>query len=523
MATTANANSLANNFDVQKVQDQMALASTVGDVGALATNVVSTAMQREAYVAKDHAMAEAEANLTPAQLAVYNSKDYQEHPEKKAAYLQALAMSPENLDQAWAKNPDLAAQYEAATTEAGRQAVLNKLARTGDLGSVVKANQQFLDAQNKFGPGSDFSRTAQALSGLAAGLASGNNGQALSNLTQPYLASAIGTYFDKLELQPDGTKNHEYAPERLLAHAAAGAAIAYLSGNNAASGATGAASGEAMAIIVHDQLYGNKPTDQLTTSEKESIRAVATLAAGLAGALQGGSFETAATSAAAGYNAAVNNQLGIFEQKPFAQDLQSGCGAGKSSTQCQNALSEWKEKSYSRVFYSPSEIKNWEGQVESYMNPYFNKCQGDSNCVDVMRTILYTAQIVMAGDTEGVNRYLHGATTAYFDGWQGTTVAVAQYVQAGLNEVARGGKPTVSAVRGNGGGKNAQHASQAKKEVAAKKYEDAKAEFDRLDKMPNKTPEIKALRDKAAKTLRAEKLKMENAGENHSMKPKGNR
>ena len=71
------------------------------------------------------------------------------------------------------------------------------------------------------------------------------------------------------------------------------------------SGATGAVSGEAMAIIVHDQLYGNKPTDQLTTAEKESIRAVATLASGLAGALQGGSFESAATSAAAGYNAAV--------------------------------------------------------------------------------------------------------------------------------------------------------------------------------------------------------------------------
>ncbi len=145
---------------------------------------------------------------------------------------------------------------------------------------------------------------------MAAGLASGNTGQALSNLTQPYLASAIGTYFDNLERQPDGTMNHEYAPERLLAHAAAGAAIAYLSGNNATAGATGAVSGEAMAIIVHDQLYGNKPTDQLTTAEKESIRAVATLASGLAGALQGGSFETAATSAAAGYNAAVNNETG---------------------------------------------------------------------------------------------------------------------------------------------------------------------------------------------------------------------
>ena len=139
----------------------------------------------------------------------------------------------------------------------------------------------------------------------------GNTGQALSNLTQPYLASAIGTYFDNLERQPDGTMSHEYAPERLLAHAAAGAAIAYLSGNNAASGATGAVSGEAMAIIVHDQLYGNKPTDQLTTAEKESIRAIATLASGLAGALQGGSFESAATSAAAGYNAAVNNDVGV--------------------------------------------------------------------------------------------------------------------------------------------------------------------------------------------------------------------
>ena len=151
-------------------------------------------------------------------------------------------------------------------------------------------------------------------------LGDGHTGQALSNLTQPFLASAIGTYFDNLERQPDGTMSHEYAPERLLAHAAAGAAIAYLSGNHAASGATGAASGEAMAMLVHDQLYGNKPTDQLTTSEKESIRAVATLAAGLVGALQGGSFETAATSAAAGYNAAVNNdtrEQGAYDAPKF--------------------------------------------------------------------------------------------------------------------------------------------------------------------------------------------------------------
>ena len=76
--------------------------------------------------------------------------------------------------------------------------------------------------------------------------------------------------------------------------------------------ALGAGSGEAIAMIVHHQLYGNKPTDQLTVKEKETIRGIATLASGLAGALQGGSFETAATGAAAGYNAAVNNETGGF-------------------------------------------------------------------------------------------------------------------------------------------------------------------------------------------------------------------
>lgn len=173
----------------------------------------------------------------------------------------------------------------------------------------------------------------------------GNTGQALSNLTQPYLASAIGTYFDKLEEDPvthQIVHQADTTAERLLAHAAAGAVVAYFSGNNATSGATGAVSGEAMAIIVHDQLYGNKPTDQLTTAEKENIRAVATLAAGLAGALQGGSFETAATSAAAGYNAAVNNDVGLDEVKDgfgavvgalygtIEQGMNSADGAAKS-------------------------------------------------------------------------------------------------------------------------------------------------------------------------------------------------
>jgi hypothetical protein len=68
-------------------------------------------------------------------------------------------------------------------------------------------------------------------------------------------------------------------------------------------------SGEAMAMLVHQQLYDGKPVSELTQAEKENIRAVATLASGLVGGVAGDGFENAATAASAGYNAAVNNEL----------------------------------------------------------------------------------------------------------------------------------------------------------------------------------------------------------------------
>ena len=301
VATTANANSLATIFDVQAVQDQMALASTVGDVGALATNVVSTAMQRSEYVKRDEALKAAEDNLKATDPVAWQT--YQAHPS-------AQALVDIEFNQALQTNPVLKAEYEALPKDKQDTFVQDQINQGKGFGTVSTAEAAWHQTQNHYGPGSDFSRTAQALSGLAAGLASGNNGQALSNLTQPFLASAIGRYFDKLEEDPvthQIVHQADTTAERLLAHAAAGAVVAYLSGNSAARGATGAVSGEAMAIIVHQQMYDNKPTDQLTTAEKENIRAIATLASGLAGALQGGSFETAATSAAAGFNAAVNN------------------------------------------------------------------------------------------------------------------------------------------------------------------------------------------------------------------------
>ena len=311
VATTANANSLANNFDVQKVQDQMALASTLGDVGALATNVVSTAMQREAYVARDHAMAEAEANLTPAQLAIYNSKDYQEHPEKKAAYLVNLSVQ-QNFATVVADNPYLAEKLANPNlTTSQKQTIIDNLSRGGMLGNVAETNIVYEDVQRQYGPGSDFFRASQALTGLATGLASGNVAQGLSNAAAPYLANQVGSYFDGLvnQAKAKGESTDGIEAARALAHAATGAAIAYMSGNNAASGAVGAVSGELMTKFAAQSLYPDKTLDQLTVAERNQVIAVASLASGLVGGAAGGSFEGAAVSAAAGYNAAVNNDL----------------------------------------------------------------------------------------------------------------------------------------------------------------------------------------------------------------------
>ena len=234
-----------------------------------------------------------------------------------------------------AQQPEAYAEYQALSAD-DKLGYVQSLNVNYDMNfSTTLTNEaNWMHTQAQFGPGSTFNRTAQALTGLAAGLAMGNTGQALSNLTQPFIASAIGTYFDHLEQQADGTFDHSYAAERLLAHAAAAAAIAYLSGNNAGAGAIGASAGEAIAMIVHNQLYDNKPTSELTIAEKENIRAIATLAAGLAGALQGGSFETAATSAAAGYNAAVNNDLTdkvINHLKSVIDDVSSGKASGTAT------------------------------------------------------------------------------------------------------------------------------------------------------------------------------------------------
>ncbi|WP_037588105.1 VENN motif pre-toxin domain-containing protein, partial [Stenoxybacter acetivorans] len=150
--------------------------------------------------------------------------------------------------------------------------------------NYAQADRLYQQTEQQYGTGSPYQRAAQALAALAGGIAGGNLSQAAAGAAMPYAANQIGQYFNGQE----PTAANEAA--RILAHAALGAAAAYLSGgaDAAVSGAAGAASGEVMAKIVHETLFGDKPTQELTETEKDQIRDIANLAAGLVGGVTGG-------------------------------------------------------------------------------------------------------------------------------------------------------------------------------------------------------------------------------------------
>ena len=294
-------------FDLQQVQDRLELGQLIGEIIQSGSQIVGTALQRSDYVARDQAIKAAEDQLTPEQWQTYKASNYNQTylantlDNRDFKYRQALNTLPAEQRQA----------IEADTTGTLQQRLYQNLAASGQLGTLAQTEQNYQQSQADYGPGSAFSRASQALQSVAAGLASGNNGQAVAGALAPALAGGVGHYFDRLETDANGIRQTSAASEtgRLLAHAAVGAASAYIGGNHPASGAAGAVSGEAMAQIVQHTLYGNRGTDTLSPSEKETIRAVSTLASGLVGAAQGGSFETAATAAAAGQNAVENNFL----------------------------------------------------------------------------------------------------------------------------------------------------------------------------------------------------------------------
>ncbi|MEQ4545962.1 MAG: VENN motif pre-toxin domain-containing protein, partial [Pantoea agglomerans] len=187
-------------------------------------------------------------------------------------------------------------------------------------------NQAF--AESGFGTGGKVQQAISAVTAAVQGLSGGNVAQALSGAASPYLAEQIH-------------KLTEGNPEaQAMAHAVVGAVASYASGNSALAGAAGAVSGEVMAKLVMNQLYPGKAVSDLTETEKQTISALGTLAAGLAGGVVGDSAAGAVAGAQAGQNAVNNNLFGGTEagQEKFVQkqgkDVMS-CADDPSSVSCQ--------------------------------------------------------------------------------------------------------------------------------------------------------------------------------------------
>ncbi len=124
--------------------------------------------------------------------------------------------------------------------------------------------------KGKYDTGSDYQRVAQAVTAALQGLAGGDIGSALAGASAPYLAQLIKK------------TTGDNAALNTMAHAVLGAAVAQAQGNSAIAGAAGAAGGELAARLITQQLYGTSDTNTLSEEQKQTVSALATLAAGIA-------------------------------------------------------------------------------------------------------------------------------------------------------------------------------------------------------------------------------------------------
>ncbi|WP_435056154.1 VENN motif pre-toxin domain-containing protein [Yersinia frederiksenii] len=182
------------------------------------------------------------------------------------------------------------------------QAAKDALAEKGNL---TPTNKQLVEqirntASASYGTGSDLQRAIQAATAITQGLTGGNIGQTLAGGSAPYLAHEISKY-----LPADQSLG-----ANLMAHAVLGAVVGHFNGN-ATVGAISAFTAEAAAPAIIKAMGWDK--DSLTEKQKQTVSALATLAAGLAGGLVGDSSSSAVAGAQAGKNAVENNSLSGLE------------------------------------------------------------------------------------------------------------------------------------------------------------------------------------------------------------------
>ncbi|QUY47603.1 DNA/RNA non-specific endonuclease [Serratia plymuthica] len=197
-------------------------------------------------------------------------------------------------------------------TDADRQAAAAKLAKEkpgkvitdDDINAQIYQtayNQAF--SESGYGTGGKVQRAMQAATAAVQGLSGGDLTGALANGAAPYITKVIADSIDD-------------PAARVLAHAAVNGALAAAQGNNALVGAGGAATGELIGMIAINA-YG-KPVSELSETEKQTVSALATLAAGLAGGLIGDSTADAVAGAQTGKTVVENNAISDIVENKFS-------------------------------------------------------------------------------------------------------------------------------------------------------------------------------------------------------------
>jgi filamentous hemagglutinin len=239
-------------------------------------------------------------------------KEKEQNRLKEAQLIGEIGSQAADIARTQGQIAGLKAQKDPAALQAAKEALAAK-GNTNPSDTQI-AEQAYNTAQAQWGTGSAIQQGIQAATAAVQGLAGGNIGQAISGAAAPYLAEQI----HKLT---DGNP-----AAQAMAHAVVGAVVAQAAGNSAAAGAAGAVSGELMAQLVMNQLYPGKTVDQLSETERQTISALGTLAAGLAGGLAGDSSADVVAGGQAGKNAVENNALSAPQIDDFAARAK-GCDA----------------------------------------------------------------------------------------------------------------------------------------------------------------------------------------------------
>lgn len=265
-------------FDKEKEQERLQQAQLIGEIG----NQVADIARTEGSIRATNAAKEKLKNV--------NAQDLQ---EAKAAWEKA--------------NP-------------------GKTATLSDINGQIYQTA-YNDAMNAsgFGTGGQYQQAIQAATAAVQGLAGSDLSAALAGGAAPYVAEVIGHYSD---LNDAG---------KVAAHAVVNAALAAAQNQNALAGAAGAATGELVGMIA-TEMYG-KPADELDETQKQTVSALATLAAGLSGGLAGDSSASAVAGAQAGKTTVENNSLG---------DIAAALAQGKTTEQVAEEQVKAENERYKR-------------------------------------------------------------------------------------------------------------------------------------------------------------------------------